>query len=107
MRRMLRRTLGGAIPEFMEKISQIKHSISSLSEYISQLSIQKSSYLAQRSHLQEEKGKIKEVIAFLLDAQQQWSQFSATKNNCINSTAFTGELAEVQGYNLFDSRGTK
>ena len=93
-----------------EKKSQIKHSISSLSEYISQLSIQKSSYIAQCSHLQEEKGKIKEDIAFVLDAQQYWSQFSATTNNCINSTAYTGELvvkAEAQAYNLFDSRGTK
>ena len=95
------------------KIRQSESEVHSLSRVISQLSSQKSSYMTQRSNLQEEKGKMKEVIVFLLDAKMYGNKFSIATSACVHRTALTGKLSGkvetrgFQGYSLFDSRGTK
>ena len=95
------------------KIRQSESEVYSLSRVISQLSSQKSSYMTQRSNLQEEKGKMKEVIVFLLDAKMYRNKFSIATSACVHRTALTGKLCGkvetrgFQGYSLFDARGTK
>jgi len=98
------------IADTKQRVCQSEGKMLSLSNTISQLHSQKSSYMTQRSCLQEERGKMKEVIAFLLDAQSFWERFSAAAKNCIDRTALVGELlenAEAHSYSLFDSNGTK
>lgn len=82
----------------------------SLTKEISQLHSKKSGYMAQRSNLHEEKGKMKEVIAFLVDAKVYGNQFSTVTRGGINRTALIGRLVsrvETRGYSLFDSSGVK
>ena len=98
------------IADTKQRISQSEGKISSLSTTISQLRSQKLHYMTQRSCLQEEKGKMKEVNAFLLDAQSFWNTFSTAAESCINRTALVRQLlkkAKACSYSLFDSNGTK
>ena len=77
-----------------KKYVKMKKTKSSLSERISQLNSEKSRLMTQRSDLHEERGKMKEVIAFLLDAQSYWKWFSTTTESCIANTALVGEYCE-------------
>ena len=100
----------GRIEDTERKISQIESSISSLTSTISQLNDESSSYMSQRSRLQEENGKVKEVITFLLDAQMYGNEFFIATEGCIDCTDLTGKVtvkAEARGYSLFDESGTK
>ena len=98
------------IADTKQRISQSEGKISSLSTTISQLRSQNLNYMTQRSCLQEEKGKMKAVNAFLLDAQSYWNTFSTTTESCIDHTALVRQLvvnAETHSYSLFNSNGTK
>lgn len=98
------------VADARESINRSERKKSSLSESISNLCSDISSLETRRHHLQEEKGKVTEVIAFLLKAQSYGNRFSFTTESCIDRTALVGDLvgeAEGPKYSLFDSKGTK
>ena len=101
--------LRGRIVNSQQKINQAVRAISSWSSTISQLHSKKSSYMRQQNHLHNEKGKIKELIRFLLDAKKYGSNYSIATKNAIQRTALTSKVVTraSKEYTLFDSSGTK
>ena len=100
----------GRIASSEQKIREVESTISSLSATISQLKCKKSSYMLQRSRLQNEKGKIKELIVFLQDAQMYGNKYSLATEYAIQRTGLTNKMVTrvvARGYTLFDSNGTK
>ena len=100
----------GRIASSKQKIREEESTISSLSATISQLKSKKSSYMLERSRLQDEKGKIKEIIVFLQDAQLYGNNYFLATEHAIQRTDLTNKMvtrAAAIGYTLFDSSGTK
>ena len=98
------------IRDSKRKISSSESTVSSLSSTIAQLNSDVRCYEADRSRLQNEKGRIKEVIVFLNDAKMYGNQYTITAEACSQRTALATNMvakAETRGYSLFDSQGTK
>ena len=100
----------GWIANSEQKIHEVGSAIASLSATISQLNSKKSSYMSQRSRLQDELDKIKGVIIFLQDAQMYGSNDSLATECAIQHTGITDKVVTrdaAREYTLFDSSGTK
>ena len=96
------------------KISDCRSALSSLSSQLSQHCSDKQRYMAQRDKLQQDKGRLKEVIVFLQAAQTYWSHYSSEAKSCAQTTRDTvkivdkiEEVKEEERYKLFDSQGTE
>ena len=102
------------IDDCNRKISECRSSLSSLSNQLSQHSSDKQRYTAQRDKLHREKGRLKEVIAFLEAAKTHWSHYSSEAKSCAQTTKETFEIVnkmekekEEEHYKLFDSQGSE
>ena len=98
------------IRDTKRKINENESEISSLSSTISQLNRDESRYREDRRHLEKEKGRIKAVIAFLIDAETYGNEYSDTAQACSQRTTLVEKVvstAEKKGYSLFDSSGTE
>ena len=98
------------IRDTKHKISDYESAISSLNNTIYQLNRDESRYREDRCHLEKEKGQIREVIAFLLDAEKYGYEYSDTAQACSQRTTLVKKVvstAERKGYSLFDSNGTE
>ena len=98
------------IRDTRRKINDSEIAISSLNSTISQLNRDQSRYREDRSHFEKEKGRIKEVIAFLIDAETYGNQYLDKARACSQRTIVIEKLAskaEKKGYSIFDSTGTE
>ena len=92
------------------KVRSSESTVSSLSSSLSQLSSEQKRYRNERSCLDNEKGKVKKMIVFLLDAQAFGEEYRMAIETCSTQTALANRLVdriEKKGYSLFDSRGTE
>ena len=80
------------IDDSNRKISDCRSVLSSLSSKLSQHCSDKQRYTAQRDKLQQEKGRLKEVIVFLQAAQTYWSHYSSEAKSCAQTTRDTVEM---------------
>ena len=97
------------IRDTRSKISSTESSISSIGCTIEELNREQQKYEYERKCLQEEKGKLKKVIMFLMDAQVYGRDYTTVMEDCSVQTALTKRMvdrAETQ-YSLFDSKGTE
>ena len=94
--------------ETKSKISNSECIISSLSNTITQLNGDTQRYEIERSNLQNEKGRLKEMIDFLLDAQRFGEEYKIAIENCSTQTELVKKLVDKvdkKDYRLFDCKG--